>query len=60
MEAGKCADKTPPPFGGHLTMKKKSILDWFIRHDLPIVSMQQRDVTLQEIYESHLEAAYVG
>jgi ABC-type multidrug transport system ATPase subunit len=34
------------------------IVDWFIGHDLPIVAMQQRDVTLQEIYESHLEAAY--
>ena len=33
------------------------IVDWFIRHNLPIVTMQQRDVTLQEIYESHLEAA---
>ena len=35
------------------------IVDWFVRHDLPIVSMQQRDVTLQEIYASHLEAAHV-
>ena len=27
---------------------------------VPIVSMQQRDVTLQEIYESHLEAPHAG
>ena len=36
------------------------IVDWFIRRDLPIVAMQQRDVTLQEIYESHLEASHAG
>ena len=35
------------------------IVDWFIHHDLPIVSMQQRDVTLQEIYASHLEASHL-
>ena len=31
-----------------------SIVDWFISHNLPIIAMHQRDVTLQEIYESHL------
>ncbi len=36
------------------------IVDWFIHHDLPIVAMQQRAVTLQEIYESHLEKAHAG
>jgi hypothetical protein len=36
------------------------IVDWFIQHDLPIVGMQQQDVTLQEIYESHLEVGRVG
>ncbi|MBN1964710.1 MAG: ABC transporter ATP-binding protein [Anaerolineae bacterium] len=36
------------------------IVDWFIAHDLPIVGMQTRDVTLQEIYDAHLEAARAG
>ena len=36
------------------------IVDWFIRRDLPILAMQQRDVTLQEIYESHLEVSHAG
>lgn len=34
------------------------IIDWFIRNDLPVVAMRQHDVTLQEIYESQLEATY--
>ena len=31
----------------------------FGRDDLPIVAMQQRDVTLQEIYASHLKASHL-
>jgi ABC-2 type transport system ATP-binding protein len=33
------------------------IVDWFIAHEIPIVGMRTQDVTLQEIYESYLEAA---
>ena len=33
-----------------------AIVDRFIAHELPIVAMQTRDVTLQEIYRSRLEA----
>ena len=33
-----------------------AIVDRFIAHDIPIVGMRTQDVTLQEIYESYLEA----
>jgi ABC-2 type transport system ATP-binding protein len=37
-----------------------AIVDRFIAHELPIVALQTRDVTLQEIYRTRMEAADVG